>query len=356
MSEFKVQVQNLFGAMDSTEQLESILQQAKNSVISVKRNLRAQIRQRERIDSRLTAIAEQLGTQRQSVGRAVSTGRQIAGFYQETEQMLLGLKTGATPPMNESGKGDKTPFAPKDLLSSKNLWKLIGQAGIVGQISKAVASFPTGDAFGTAKDIVKIVGTGAKLADGPVDANWWKSLLGWKAPSKSGSAPVGFGDHLAKGLEKYKISGTQSTGKNVAAAAKWAGDLITVAETGVSNWDEFKNDGGWSNPRLYGETVIESGLKIGSGMAISAAVGSTAVAVLGCTPVGWAAVGVGVATVAVTATANWVLDGISGLITGNSNGWVENVSDGIIDFGKSVGSAAKKAANGVAKWWKGLFH
>ena len=228
MSEFKVQVQNLFGAMDSTEQLESILQQAKNSVISVKRNLRAQIRQRERIDSRLTAIAEQLGTQRQSVGRAVSTGRQIAGFYQETEQMLLGLKTGATPPMNESGKGDKTPFAPKDLLSSKNLWKLIGQAGIVGQISKAVASFPTGDAFGTAKDIVKIVGTGAKLADGPVDANWWKSLLGWKAPPKSGSAPVGFGDHLAKGLEKYKISGTQSTGKNVAAAAKWAGDLIKI--------------------------------------------------------------------------------------------------------------------------------
>lgn len=356
MSEFRVQVQNLFGVMDSAEQLESILQQARNNVMSVKRNLRAQIRQRERIDSRLTAIAEQFDAQRQAVGRAVSTGRQAADFYQETELLLLGLKTGATPLVDESSEHGKMPFASEDLFSLKNLWKLVGQAGIVGQITKAVASFPNGDSFGTAKDIVKIIGTGAKIVDGPVDANWWKSLLGWKAPSKSGANPVGFGDHWAAELKKYKISGDQSTGKNVAAVAKWAGNLITVAETGVSNWDEFKNDGGWSNPRLYKETVIESGLKIGSGMAISAAVGSAAVAVLGCTPVGWAAVGVGAATVAVTATANWVLDGISGLITGNSDGWVENVSDAIIDFGKSVGSVAKKAGRSVAKWWKGLFN
>lgn len=89
MSEFKVRVQNLYSTMDSMEQLETVLKQSANEVLTIKRNLTAQIRQRERIDNRLVAASNQLGTQGQSVGRAVSVGRQVAALYQENEEHLI---------------------------------------------------------------------------------------------------------------------------------------------------------------------------------------------------------------------------------------------------------------------------
>ena len=83
MSDFKVQVQTLYGIMDTTEQLEFALQQAAEGVYAVKRNLLAQVRQRERIDSRLNTAAQSLKTQQKSIGRAVSAGRQVAALYEK---------------------------------------------------------------------------------------------------------------------------------------------------------------------------------------------------------------------------------------------------------------------------------
>lgn len=91
MSEFKVRIQNLNSAMDSTQQLESVLKQAADSVQSIKRNLRAQVRQRERIDSRLSFAAEQLLTEKQSIRRVVLVGRQAAELYQKNEEHLLNV-------------------------------------------------------------------------------------------------------------------------------------------------------------------------------------------------------------------------------------------------------------------------
>lgn len=89
MSEFKVRVHDLYGTMDTTEKLETVLQQTADSVRLIKQGLRMQIRQRERIDNRLTASVQRLEAQRQSVGRAVNTGRQVASLYQENEEQLL---------------------------------------------------------------------------------------------------------------------------------------------------------------------------------------------------------------------------------------------------------------------------
>lgn len=354
MSDFKVQVQNLYGTMDSMEALEAVLQQVADGVYSVKANLRVQIRQRERIDTRLSSSANQLKTQRQVVRRVVSVGRQTAELYEKTEKQLLNIKA-ATSAVADP-ETEEQPFSIGGILNWTNLWKMVGGVGVVGQIAKTIASFWEGDFWEFSKDIPKLVGKAAKAVDGDAKADWWKKLFGWEAPSAT-AEPVakGFGANFAKELDKYKISKTQSAGKNTAAVAKWVGDAVIVAERGVSNWEEFKDDGGWSNPRLYAETVSESALKIGSNMAISAAVGAAAVAVLGCTPVGWAAVGVGVATVATTVVVNWALDGISQLVNGNSDGWVENVSDKIIDRYESIGNAIKSGGESIGKWWKGLF-
>lgn len=351
MSEFRVQVQSLYNIMDTTELLESVLQQASDSVMSVKKNLRAQIRQRERVDSRLTMSSQQLESQRLALTRVVSTGRQVADFYQHTEQELLGLQVGLASSANNSGETAKTPFALGDLFTLENLWKVVGQAGVVGQTAKAVSSFSSGDASETFKDIIKIAGTSAKLADKGGTANW-RDLLGLTVAENH---PNGFGDAFSQQLSKYKIGKAQSAGKNIAAGAKWAGNIITVVETGADNWEEFKDDGGWENPRMYAETVVESGIKIGTGLAIGAAV-------LACTPVGWTALAVGAATVVTTAVVNWALNGVSQLITGNTDGWVENLSDGIMEAGKAmgdtakaVGNAAKEGCKAVAKWWNNLW-
>lgn len=89
MSEFKVYVQNLTETLNSVEPVESILQQTISEVSAVKRNLRVQIRQRQRIDSRLSTTARQLEAQRQSVVRMVKGGRQVVDLYQQTENQLL---------------------------------------------------------------------------------------------------------------------------------------------------------------------------------------------------------------------------------------------------------------------------
>nr|WP_325214188.1 hypothetical protein [uncultured Oscillibacter sp.] len=353
MSDFKVQVQTLYGIMDTTEQLEFALQQAAEGVYAVKRNLLAQVRQRERIDSRLNTAAQSLKTQQKSIGRAVSAGRQVAALYEKTEQSLLNWE--AVGVGKKVGKDNPNPFDIGDLLNWKNAWKLIGSVGIAGQIAKLPSSLWSGNIFEVSKDISKIVGSGAKLADkGGVVG--WRDLIGLTTrPSK----PDGLVDAFSQEFGKYKIGAGQSTGKNIQACAKWAGNIITVAETGVSNWEEYKDKGGWSNPEMYAETVVESGLKIGSGIAIASVVAA-------CTPAGWTVLAVGAATVATTVVVNWLADGISNLITGNGDGWVENVSDAIIDgvkegarfideATKKVGKATKRVGKAVTKWLNGLF-
>ncbi len=89
MSSFKINVHTMNNVMDSAEQLETVLQQTADSVYSVKRNLLAQIQQREQIDHRLLSTANQLMAQRQSLGRVINVGRQAARLYQENEERLL---------------------------------------------------------------------------------------------------------------------------------------------------------------------------------------------------------------------------------------------------------------------------
>ena len=151
MSDFKVQVQTLYGIMDTTEQLEFALQQAAEGVYAVKRNLLAQVRQRERIDSRLNTAAQSLKTQQKSIGRAVSAGRQVAALYEKTEQSLLNWE--AVGVGKKVGKDNPNPFDIGDLLNWKNAWKLIGSVGIAGQIAKLPSSLWSGNIFEVSKDI-----------------------------------------------------------------------------------------------------------------------------------------------------------------------------------------------------------
>lgn len=386
MSEFKVRVQDLYSVMDSAEGLETILLQASESVNAVKRNLRVQIRQRERIDSRLTAASRQLEAQRLALGRVVGTGRRAARLYEDTERRLLNMKARR----QQGGESPWELFELDNLFSMDNLKDLIGETGVLGSILNMGLSGGSMDWLGLGGDVAGLVGNLAELA-GESDIDWkelvsraaqaftssgdaaglagnlaelagetgidWKDLVGWTARS---STPGGFGEALKEAVGEYKIGSGQPAGENIAAGAKWAGDLFTVAEHTVSNWKEYGGD--LTNLGFYAETILESGLEIGAGMLVGAAVAAF-------TPVGWTALAVGGATVAATAAVNWVGDLASKFICGNDEGWIENLSDGIIDAGKKIGEGmqkigesmqkigegAKRAADSVADWWNGLF-
>lgn len=316
----------------------------------------------ERYASTMEALSEQIASQDRSSPLLKTAYKKMQNSYEGIQQLKTVLGSAVMEYSNtenrlcNSSYGVQQIKAPSgrdgDPESSKNsnpfpwekmIMEAVGSAGVVGQLANVGISCADGDGWGIAKGIAKLVGGVAKLAD-DATAGWW----GWFGFKSAGSEATS--GALQSQLDKYKISGDQSMPKNVAAVAKWAGDIITVVETGADNFNEFKDSGGWANPRMYAETAVESTFKIGSGFII----GTVVTAVVG-TPVGWAAFGVGAATVAVTVVANWALDELSSLITGNAEGWVENVSDVIIDGAKAVGNCAKQAIGSVAKWWNRLW-
>lgn len=321
----------------------------------------------ERYASTMEVLSEQIASQDQSIHLIKTAYKNIQNSYKGIQQLKAVLGSVVMEYSNTENRlcafsyKEQQKNAPSDggggswgSSESGNLFpweklikKLVGSAGVVGQAAKFGLSLADGDGWDIAKDVTKLVGGFAKLADTATVG--WRDLLGFKSASPKTSSGT-----FKSQLEKYIVSKEQSAGKNVAAVTKWAGDIITVVETGADNFNEFKDSGGWANPRMYVETAAESTFKIGSGFIIGAVV----TAVVG-TPVGWAAVGVGAATTALSIGVNWLLDGASKAITHNDEGWVENLSDGMINTVnrgvKAVGNYAKQASKSVAKWWNGIW-
>lgn len=129
--------------------------------------------------------------------------------------------------------------------------------------------------------------------------------------------------------------------------------LFTVA---TKAYDNFVNPQGEdkynSTGRKVAETITESAVDIAVDAGIKAGVTVAATALLGATPVGWAAVGVGVAAVGV----KWIADQAFKHFTGKD--MTEYISDGIIDGAKkvcnNVGNAVQTGLKNIGGWWNNL--
>lgn len=118
---------------------------------------------------------------------------------------------------------------------------------------------------------------------------------------------------------------------------EWVGVLLDGGFNFVDNIKEYEGD--MSNARLYEETVVETALSFGVDMVRDAAFTAVLLPVLGpVTPV--AVAGLGVVT-------DFVMDKASEWIFGNEDGWVENVSDGIIDFAHDFSNSVQNVQNGI---------
>lgn len=144
---------------------------------------------------------------------------------------------------------------------------------------------------------------------------------------------------------------------NSKVKAKWAGHAVsTLFTVATKAYDNFVNPQGEdkynSTGRKVAETITESAVDIAVDAGIKAGVTVAATALLGATPVGWAAVGVGVAAVGV----KWVADQAFKHFTGKD--MTEYISDGIIDGAKNVfnnvGNAVQTGLKNIGGWWNNL--
>lgn len=95
MSEFSVTLQGVRSALDKNSVAADRLSSTADSVRAVRSRLTFEIRQRSQIDARLNAVARELEEHNASLRRLVTTGNNVCGLYQRTENNLLGLTAGS---------------------------------------------------------------------------------------------------------------------------------------------------------------------------------------------------------------------------------------------------------------------
>lgn len=256
----------------------------------------------------------------------------IADTYDNIEKNLSEPKT----------KEQAEKAAGKDDINFDWLIKIIGSTTpITGLISLFYygAEGINGDGLSIVKALKQLtsaIGDAGKLAiDGGSKAEWAETLLGETLAAKE-MTDTGFVSFLKKELDKYKFSAQKTTGKKFKVATKWAGVLLTAATNAISNYNEFNGD--LSNVRFWEETVMETGIDVGKGILLSAAVGAAATAICATTPVWVVAIG--------STVASMVLDAAAKKVFGKSA--TELVSDGILDTVHAVASWLGSVTNGAS--------
>ncbi len=92
MSEFKVKPGTVKSAAVQNEQIARELEQISSGVYGIRRRLRFQIAQRERINRRLDATAQKISSEGSSSKRTASVLKSVANQYEKTELELCGEK------------------------------------------------------------------------------------------------------------------------------------------------------------------------------------------------------------------------------------------------------------------------
>ncbi len=201
------------------------------------------------------------------------------------------------------------------------------------------------------KNVTKSGAAAFKTVAGFVDKGWKegaKDFLGLTKYCAKGIEPgktfSGYlKDSLAKEINAYK---PQNSGiiKNAGTIAKWAGVIAEVGSEGIENYDEYK-EGKISGGRAVAETVIESGVDIGMGIAASAVTGAALAAA------GIAAPAVAVA--AISGVAVWGANKLVEHFTGKDIG--EHISDFYCDHAEKAVKTIKRVGSTVVNWAKSIW-
>ena len=261
------------------------------------------------------------------IGQMSSTLHTISRTYDKTEKGIVGSVPGKTSIQNAQSGNNNSSINVSDYLKKAVYKTVIGALGPAGLLIDAGVMIHDKNPGNVIGDIVKAAGGFAKNFDGS-SVNWAK----WFGLVKPNVGPVQFA------LNKYFDFST--LGKGISSACNWAATVIT---TGFSNFKEFGNFGA----RFWAETGVESVIKVGEAIAITAGVG----AIIAAAGISAPALAIGAAAAGVTVLVDMGLDAIVTWAThGSQTSWIEAASDAICDTGEKVVNWAKDAGQKAVEW------
>ncbi len=283
-----------------------------------------------------------------------------SGSFQKLEGRTgRNLETGSQAPSASADVSEPT----KSLFGWSELWKFVGEGGIVGSLISTIGQQITGGTTPTPKRVLQVLKgatkTGERIAKGLSETSFdWKRLVGFNVAINA-DTPSNYILALKEESLKYSFGNAKNTAGKTAVACKWAGSILTVLTVGYDNWTS-EGDKDNSLGRKIGETAIESTVKIGGGMLISAGV-TAGLAALGV--VGAPAIAVGAATVGISLILNKVSEAITGKdIAENVSDFVfdvlpeigKNIGNALDSAGKAIGNAIDSAGKAISGWWNGM--
>ena len=320
-------------------------------------------------------VAQAVQGYRSALGRVsgyagdLSAGvRAAANAFRAAEGALAGsvLPTQPDGGENPGGSGNERERA---TFGWDDIWELIlkvlPEAGFGGAFIGVIGQQLTGGTTAWQKRVLQVLSGGTKVVGGVAKGfsssspgfDWTRLFSTYSDSAENGVKRLSFGEALKKQFSKYDFANAEKVGDKIAVGCKWLGTALTVLTTG---WDNYEEAGGQFTDRMLGETAIESGVKIGTGILAGAAIA----AIL---PVGAPAVLVGGLAVGVT----WAVDKLSealfdrnlaevisdttmNLIEDTQKGW-ETLKSDLQEAGNRIGNAVSSAGRAISGWWNGLF-
>lgn len=324
------------GQMESYErELESIRESLSRigSAVQVKGNAGALIRRN------ILQVENGLMVCRKGMASMENALTRTAQLYQDGERRILEDEDGyniihTDESLQGEGTASDTESERSDLPGF--LLEMLGKMGILGAAASMAAGwFWEDDAVqiwlnggGSLSNILGGFGDAVNNSD-----KWYQYLLGTDIENPGGTS---FADAWRKEIGKYGVKNTDNWGGKLAVGAKWAGDLLTVLSYGYENYQEYMASGGdMSVGRALGETVIESGVDIGLGLA----------AVTAFSALGAPVVIAGIGAVAV----GWAADVLCETFLGED--LPELVSNAVMDIGEAIGEGVSVASEYVSATW-----
>lgn len=222
------------------------------------------------------------------------------------------------------------------IVGGENTYKLTAKNIKTG--SKAIKSL-----LKFSKDYKNIGLIERAVGKGNTKAMWLDRFLGLNDTLKSkASKATAFGNRFKRNFGQSVKNSFKDLGfKNgkAAGALSWLAIVCDGVINYFNNQEEMKTDG-ISKSRAWAETISETVIDFGKGVAIGAAVTAGLGAAIGSAPV--------VAVAAGTAAISVGLDYVTKKFTNGEKGFTEFVSDGVLDLGKKgldavsdLGKAAK---------------
>lgn len=376
MSEFKVKPGTVRSAAGQNEQIARELEQISSGVYGVRRRLRFQIAQRDRINQRLDAVAKKISEEGSSAKRTASVLKNVASQYENTELGLCGEKKSSENSIAviSNAKVYKASTFVDEFKSKYGFKEVLKGAGYISTVYSildgATSATSSKDYFKAGKDTFDFVNkaikeyanykkignaVGAKTAK-----NWWfkhiTGLTSLRNVSKAKNPTTRFINNLKNKTSPYNIQFKKAIGNYVgkggvkAAVASWAGVLLSGASNYILNREEQKTSNGtMSDARVWEETVTETIVDTGLSLASQIVVGAAISALL-------PAAAPGVLVVALTGLVSAGIGAGVKAITGKSV--TEWLSDKILDHvekkASEIGSQINKVKNSVNSWFNKL--